>query len=260
MNVTDLAISGPLLLAALVAMAAGTISFASPCCIPLVPGYLAYLAGLVGADASPNAGAGGVTTRPGSRGRVAVAALLFVLGFTVVFTVAVVGVLRLSDVLLGNELLLQRIGGVVTIVMGLVFLGLIPALQRDIRSHHRPRGGFWGAPLLGGVFGLGWTPCLGPTLTGVIALASGTQVGPTAARGLLLVLAYCLGLGLPFILLAIGSAWAVNTAGWLRRHTRIIQLTGGGLLLVVGALLVTGLWGQLIALLRGPISGFTTPL
>lgn len=260
MNVTDLAISGPLLLAALIAMAAGAISFASPCCIPLVPGYLAYLAGLVGADAAPTAAAGGVTTRRGSRGRVAVAALLFVFGFTVVFTAAVLSVLGLSDLLLGNELLLQRIGGVVTIVMGLAFLGLIPVLQRDIRSHHRPRGGFWGAPLLGGVFGLGWTPCLGPTLTGVIALASGTQVGPTAARGLLLVLAYCLGLGLPFVLLAVGSAWAVNTAGWLRRHTRAIQLTGGGLLLVVGALLVTGLWGQLIALLRGPISGFTTPL
>ncbi len=259
MNVTDLTISGPLLLAALVALAAGAISFASPCCIPLVPGYLAYLAGLVGEDAGPM-DTNGVITQRGSRLRVAVAALLFVLGFTVVFTTAVLGVLHLSDTLLINELLLQRIGGVVTIVMGLAFLGLIPALQRDIRFHHRPRGGFWGAPLLGGVFGLGWTPCLGPTLTGVIALASGTQVGPTAARGLLLVLAYCLGLGLPFILLAIGSTWAVNAAGWLRRHTRVIQLTGGTLLLVVGALLVTGLWGQLIALLRGPISGFSTPL
>lgn len=193
-------------------LAAGAISFASPCCIPLVPGYLAYLAGLVGADAAPT-GSSGVATRHGSRVRVAVAALLFVLGFTVVFTTAVLGVLRLSDTLAANELLLQRIGGIVTIVMGLAFLGLIPALQRDVRIHHRPRGGFWGAPLLGGVFGLGWTPCLGPTLTGVIALASGTQVGPTAARGLLLVLAYCLGLGLPFILLAVGSTWAVNTAG-----------------------------------------------
>lgn len=259
MNMTDLAISGPLLLAALVALAAGAISFASPCCIPLVPGYLAYLAGLIGADAAPT-DTNGVTTRQGTRLRVAVAALLFVLGFTVVFTTAVLSVLRLSDTLLANELLLQRIGGVVTIVMGLAFLGLIPALQRDVRFHHRPRGGFWGAPLLGSVFGLGWTPCLGPTLTGVIALASGTQVGSTAARGLLLVLAYCLGLGLPFILLAIGSSWAVNTASWLRRHTRVIQLTGGALLLVVGALLVTGLWGQLVALLRGPVSQFTTPL
>ncbi|MGH3764789.1 MAG: cytochrome c biogenesis CcdA family protein [Pseudonocardiaceae bacterium] len=260
MNVTDLAISGPLLLAALVALAAGAISFASPCCIPLVRGYLAYLAGLVGSDAAPTCSNSGVATGHGSRVRVAVAALLFVLGFTVVFTTAVLGVLRLSDTLFASELLLQRVGGVVTIVMGLAFLGLIPALQRDVRLHHRPRGGFWGAPLLGGVFGLGWTPCLGPTLTGVIALASGTQVGPTTARGLLLVLAYCLGLGLPFILLAIGSTLAVTTAGWLRRHTRVIQLSGGGLLLVVGALLVTGLWGELVALLRSPISGFTTPL
>jgi cytochrome c-type biogenesis protein len=259
MYVTDLAISGPLLLAALVALAAGAISFASPCCIPLVPGYLAYLAGLVGADTT-SADTHGVTTRQGTRSRVAVAALLFVLGFTVVFTIAVLGVLRLSDTLLANELLLQRIGGVVTIVMGLAFLGLIPPLQRDVRFHHLPHGGFWGAPLLGGVFGLGWTPCLGPTLTGVIALASGTQIGPTTARGLVLVLAYCLGLGLPFILLAVGSTWAVTTAGWLRRHTRVIQLAGGALLLVVGALLVTGLWGQLIALLRGPLGGFTTPL
>jgi cytochrome c-type biogenesis protein len=186
--------------------------------------------------------------------------LLFVLGFTVVFTVAVLSVLGLASTLLVNEPLLQRIGGIVTIVMGLTFLGLIPVLQREVRLHHRPRGGLWGAPLLGGVFGLGWTPCLGPTLTGVIALASGTQVGPTVARGLLLVLAYCLGLGLPFILLALGSSWAMNTAGWLRRHTRTVQLTGGTMLLVVGVMLVTGVWGALVALLRGPISGFTVPL
>jgi hypothetical protein len=140
MNVTDLAISGPLLLAVLVALAAGAISFASPCCIPLVPGYLAYLAGLVGADATSTAS--NTLTQHRSRLRVAVAALLFVLGFTVVFTIAVLGVLRLSDTLIANELLLQRIGGVVTIVMGLAFLGLIPALQRDVRFHHRPHGGF----------------------------------------------------------------------------------------------------------------------
>ena len=259
MGVTELAISGPLLLAALVALAAGAVSFASPCCIPLVPGYLAYLAALVGA-AAPAVDDDLPGERCGDRGRVAVAALLFVLGFTVIFTAAVLSVLGLASTLLVNEPLLQRIGGIVTIVMGLTFLGLIPALQREVRLHHRPRGGLWGAPLLGGVFGLGWTPCLGPTLTGVIALASGTQVGPTVARGLLLVLAYCLGLGLPFILLALGSSWAMNTAGWLRRHTRTVQLTGGTMLLVVGVMLVTGVWGALVALLRGPISGFTVPL
>ncbi|MGW5745353.1 cytochrome c biogenesis CcdA family protein [Amycolatopsis sp. NPDC003861] len=260
MNLTELATSGPLLVAALVAMLAGTISFASPCSIPLVPGYLAYLAGLVGAEAPDTAAASSGAARRRDRWRVAGAALLFVLGFTVVFGAAVVSFLGVSDLLLANEVLLQRIGGVVTIVMGLAFLGLIPALQRDVRLRHRPQRGLWGAPVLGAVFGLGWTPCLGPTLAGVIALASGTQAGPVLARGLLLVLAYCLGLGLPFILLAIGTRWAVVTAGWLRRHARAVQITGGVLLLAVGVLLVTGLWADLVALLRAPIAGFSTSI
>ncbi|SDM88645.1 cytochrome c-type biogenesis protein [Lentzea albidocapillata subsp. violacea] len=258
MNPTDIAISGPLLLAALVSLAAGTISFASPCVIPLVPGYLAYLAGLVGAEA-PAVDTEPVRARSG-RWRVAGAALLFVAGFAVVFGAAVLTVLGVSDALLANEQLLQRIGGVVTIAMGLTFLGLVPSLQREVRLHHRPRRGLWGAPVLGAVFGLGWTPCLGPTLAGVIALASGTQAGPPVWRGLTLVAAYCLGLGLPFVLLAVSARWAITTAGWLRRHTRAVQITGGVLLLVVGALLVTGLWGEAIAWLRGPISGFSTPL
>ncbi|MGW5721461.1 cytochrome c biogenesis CcdA family protein [Amycolatopsis sp. NPDC003865] len=259
MSLTDLAISGPLVVAALVALAAGTISFASPCCIPLVPGYLAYLAGLVGADA-PAVDEQEPVRRRRDRWRVAGAALLFVLGFTVVFGAAVLTVLGVSDALLANEQLLQRIGGVVTIAMGLAFLGFIPALQREVRLRHRPQRGLWGAPVLGAVFGLGWTPCLGPTLAGVIALASGTQAGPAVWRGVLLVLAYCLGLGLPFVLLAVSARWALTTAGWLRRHTRAVQITGGVLLLAVGVLLVTGLWGTLVAYMRGPIAGFTTPL
>ncbi|EHR61521.1 MULTISPECIES: cytochrome c biogenesis CcdA family protein [Saccharomonospora] len=259
MTLTDLAITGPLLLAALVAFAAGAVSFASPCIIPLVPGYLAYLAGLVGAEA-PAVHEAETAARRRDRWRVAGAALLFVLGFTIVFGAAVLTVLGVSDALLANEPLLQRIGGVVTIAMGLAFLGLIPALQRDIRLRHRPQHGLWGAPVLGAVFGLGWTPCLGPTLAGVIALASGTEAGPPIWRGVLLVLAYCLGLGLPFVLLAVSARWAVTTAGWLRRHTRAVQITGGVLLLCVGVLLVTGLWADLVAVLRGPIAGFTTPL
>ncbi|MFC4004383.1 cytochrome c biogenesis CcdA family protein [Prauserella oleivorans] len=257
-DLTDFVISGPILLAALVAVAAGAVSFASPCCVPLVPGYLAYLAGLTGADAPP-VDANDARARAG-RWRVAGAALLFVLGFTVVFVAAVVTVLGAADFLLGNEALLQRIGGVITIGMGLVFLGLVPTLQRDVRLHRLPRGGVASAPVMGAVYGLGWTPCLGPTLTGVIALASGTQVGSTTARGILLVLAYCLGLGLPFILLAVGAQWAVRTAGWLRRHKRAVQVTGGVMLVAVGLLLVTGLWGELVAWLRGPIAGFTTPI
>jgi len=183
-----------------------------------------------------------------------------VAGFTVVFAAGTVAVLGLSDALLANEDLLQRIGGVITIAMGLVFLGVVPVLQRGMKLRHTPRDGLWGAPLLGAVYGLGWTPCLGPTLAGVIALASGTNVGPTTGRGLLLIAAYCLGLGLPFILLALGARWAVRATGWVRRHIRRVQQLGGVLLIAVGVALVTGLWGEVIAWLRGPISGFTTPL
>ena len=253
-GLSDLAISGPLLLAAVVAVAAGAVSFASPCVLPLVPGYLGYLAGLVGAERGRE-----------HRWRVVGATLLFVLGFTVVFAAGVLVVLGLSDVLLRNELLLQRIGGVVTIAMGLVFVGLIPALQREVRLHHVPGAGvlgapLLGAPLLGAVFGLGGTPCLGPTLTGVVAVATSTQAGGTLARGTLLVLAYCIGLGLPFVLLAMGAQRAVAAQQWLRRHARAVQLAGGAMLVVVGVLLVTGLWADLVSAIRGPISGFETPL
>lgn len=259
-NPTDLAASGPLVFAAAVAVLAGAISFASPCVVPLVPGYLAYLAGVVGAETPPVEEAEADGARRG-RWRVAGAALLFVAGFTAVFAAGTLLLLGLSDVLLANEPLLQRIGGVVTVAMGLVFLGLVPAFQRDLRIHRVPRAGIWGAPLLGAVFGLGWTPCLGPTLTGVTSIAIATDgSGSTAFRGILLVAAYCLGLGVPFVLLALGARWALRSAGWLRRNGRAVQIAGGVLLVVVGLLLVTGLWGELIAVLRGPIAGFETVL
>lgn len=266
MGLTDVAISGPLLLAAVVALLAGVVSFASPCVVPLVPGYLAYLAGLVGADVPrtvPAAVGAPAPVEPESgpagRWRVAGAAALFVAGFTAVFASVLLGAVWVADALLLNELLLQRIGGVVTIAMGLVFVGLVPALQRDVRLHLTPRAGLAGAPLLGAVFGLGWTPCLGPTLSGIVAVAVATP-GDTAVRGTLLVLAYCAGLGLPFVLLALGAGRAVQAVSWLRRHVRGVQLAGGGLLIVVGVLLVTGLWADLIAVLRGPIAGFETPI
>ncbi|HVV11082.1 cytochrome c biogenesis CcdA family protein [Amycolatopsis sp.] len=244
-SVTELATSGPLLLAAGVALLAGAISFASPCVVPLVPGYLAYLAALVGADA-PAVSAD--EERKKGRYSVVGAAALFVLGFTVVFVAGLGTLVWLADAVLGNQDLLQRIGGVVTIAMALVFLGLIPALQKDVRFHRVPRGGLLGAPLLGAVFGLGWTPCIGPTLSGVLAMA--TASGSAGARGFLLVLVYCLGLGLPFLLIALGARWAVRATDWLRRNGRRVQLFGGGLLLVVGVLLVTGLWGELMGWLR----------
>lgn len=254
---TSLAISGPPLLAVLVALAAGAVSFASPCVVPLVPGYLAYLAGLVGADAPPVTQLEAAEPRTG-RWRVAGAAALFVLGFTVVFGVIMVGVVRLADALTRNEDLLQRIGGALTIVMGLAFVGLVPALSRERRVHLVPRAGLWGAPLLGALFGLGWVPCIGPTLAGVVAVAAGTGGG--SLRGVALTLAYCAGLGMPFVVIAVGAARAVRALAWLRRHVRAVQVSGGVLLVLVGVLLVTGVWGQLVAGLQTSIAGYTPPI
>ena len=240
----ETAAAGPLLVALGISVLAGLVSFASPCVVPLVPGYLSYLAAVVGVQEEP----GAVAVRT-ARLRVAGAAALFVAGFTVVFVLGTVAVLGLTTTLLVNQLLLQRIGGVVTILMGLVFVGLVPALQRDARFTPRRLSTIAGAPLLGAVFALGWTPCLGPTLTGVIAVASATE-GANVARGVVLVIAYCLGLGIPFVLLAFGSARAVQGLGWLRRHTRAIQIFGGVLLILVGTALVTGLWADFISWVR----------
>ncbi|WP_424190294.1 cytochrome c biogenesis CcdA family protein [Actinokineospora sp. G85] len=255
-DATELATTGPLVAAGGVALLAGMVSFASPCVVPLVPGYLAYLAALVGAE-TPAVTAD--EERKTGRGRVLGAVALFILGFTVVFTATFGTIVWLADSLLLNEDLLQRIGGVVTIAMALVFVGLVPGAQREFRFHRRPNLGLAGAPVLGGIFGLGWTPCIGPTLSGVMTLAAST--GGTAARGLLLVLIYCLGLGVPFLLIAVGARWAVRTTTWLRAHGRGIQLFGGGLLFVVGVLLVTGVWGDFVVWMRnGLVNDFVLPL
>ena len=241
----------------------GLVSFASPCVVPLVPGYLSYLAAVVGVEDGPhlprrNPRLGeevreepaetSISTKA-ARLRVAGAAALFVAGFTAVFVLGTVAVLGMTGALITNQILLQRIGGVITILMGLVFVGFIPLLQRDTRFAPRQLSTIGGAPLLGAVFALGWTPCLGPTLTGVIAVASATD-GANVARGVLLVIAYCLGLGIPFVLLAFGSARAVQGLGWLRRHTRQIQIFGGVLLILVGTALVTGVWNDFVSWVR----------
>ncbi|CAN3126989.1 cytochrome c biogenesis CcdA family protein [Mycobacterium sp. smrl_JER01] len=246
-QIDQLTTTGPLLLAMGLAAAAGLVSFASPCVIPLVPGYLSYLAAVVGVD-DRGAGPGAVAVK-GARLRVAGAAALFVAGFTVVFLLGTVAVLGMTTTLITNQLLLQRLGGVVTILMGLVFIGLVPMLQRDTRFTPRQVSTLGGAPLLGAVFALGWTPCLGPTLTGVIAVASATE-GSNVVRGVVLVIAYCLGLGIPFVALAFGSARAVAGLGWLRRHTRTIQVFGGVLMILVGVALVTGLWNEFVSWVR----------
>jgi cytochrome c-type biogenesis protein len=254
-----LAATGPLVLALGAACLAGLVSFASPCCVPLVPGYLSYLAGISGADA-PTVSTVGTRVDTAGRWRVTGAALLFVAGFTVVFVAATASVFGVIGALTLNRELLQRIGGVVTIVMGLAFVGLIPALQHDTRFTPRRISTLAGAPLLGAVFGLGWTPCLGPTLAGVLSVAAGTE-GTTAARGVLLIVAYCLGLGLPFVLLAFGSASALRGIGWLRRHTRAMQIFGGVLLIAVGIALLTGMWELFVGWLRNEfVSNVVLPI
>lgn len=274
----EIAAAGPVLVALGVSVLAGLVSFASPCVVPLVPGYLSYLAAVVGVSPEDSAE---VTRRKqhsaekvredsrktslstnaaATRWRVAGAAALFVAGFTAVFLLGTVAVLGMTTKLITNQLLLQRIGGVVTIVMGLVFVGLIPLLQREARFAPRQLSTIGGAPLLGAVFALGWTPCLGPTLTGVIAVASATE-GTNVARGVALVVAYCLGLGIPFVLLAFGSARAVQGLGWLRRHTRAIQVFGGVLLILVGTALVTGVWNDFVSWVRDAfVSDVTLPI
>ncbi|AOW94911.1 cytochrome C biogenesis protein ResC [Rhodococcus sp. WMMA185] len=231
---------------------AGLVSFASPCVVPLVPGYLSYLAGVVGADApAVTAEEAAVRTKTLSDGRlrVAGAAGLFVAGFTVVFVLATASVFGAISALAINRDILMRVGGVVTIAMGLVFIGLVPALQKDTRLEPRRISSLAGAPLLGGVFALGWTPCLGPTLAGVISITAGTE-GATAARGVTLIVAYCLGLGLPFVILALGSSRALRGVGWLRRNSRTIQVFGGIMLVAVGIALVTGAWDLFVSWIR----------
>lgn len=244
----DAAATGPLLIGVLAAAAAGLISFASPCVVPLVPGYMSYLAGVVGGEVRPDPEYGAVVTRK-RQWAVAGAALMFILGFTVVFVLATVTVFGAISMLTLNAETLMRVGGVITILMGLVFMGMVPALQRDTRLAPKRWTTWLGAPLLGGVFALGWTPCLGPTLAAIISVSAGTE-GMTAMRGVILIIGYCLGLGLPFVLMAFGSARAMRTFSWLRRHSRAIQLIGGVLMVLVGIALTSGAWAYFINFVR----------
>ena len=240
---------GPFVVAALVAAVAGLVSFLSPCVLPLVPGYLSYVGGLSGTEATAtgtDTGAaptgGGVATRARVRSRTVLGAMLFVLGFTVVFVAYGVLFGRLGGLLIEHQRLLERILGVVVILLGLAFLGWLPGVSRELRIHRFPSAGLIGAPLLGIVFGLGWTPCIGPTLGAVQSLALSTA---GAGRGAALSAAYCIGLGVPFVLVAIGARWLVRSLAVVRRHANVVTYVGGGLLVVLGLLLVTGLWGEM---------------
>jgi cytochrome c-type biogenesis protein len=236
-TVTD----GSLVAASGVALLVGVIGFLSPCVLPLVPGYLSYVAGLAGSNN------GEVRQR-----RMVAGALLFVLGFTAVFVTGGVLFGQLGSWVRLHNTALERVFGVVTVIMGIVFMGGIPFLQREVKVHRLPQSGLIGAPLLGLAFGLAWTPCLTPTFTAVFQLA--TQQA-TAGRGALLSVAYCLGLGVPFILVALGLGWVTGTLAFVRRHARAVSRIGGSVLVLIGVLLFTGVWDHWMVVLRDNFAG-----
>ena len=255
-------LSGPMIVALPIAFLAGLVSFASPCVLPLVPGYLGFVSGMAaGGDARGDVvrgiapGAPTLTEVP--RARLVGGVALFVAGFTAVFVAFGVLAGSLGSALATRADLLTRVLGFVVILMGLVFLGFGPLARLTARPGWTPRAGLWGAPLLGVVFGLGWTPCIGPTLVAVYTLALD---GASAGRGAALSIAYCLGLGLPFLLVALYLDRSARALGFLRRHRVTVARIGGGLLVAVGVLLVTGLWGRLAAATAGWIGGFETIL
>ncbi len=240
--------SGSLILALSIAFAAGIVAFLSPCVLPLAPGYVSYVTGLTGAElADPT----------GRRGRVLLGSLLFVLGFSVVFVSYGVAFGSIGSLLLQYQEPINRVLGVIVIVMGLVFLGVIPGMQREWRLHRAPSWGVAGAPLLGIIFGLGWSPCIGPTLTAVQSLAF-TEA--SAMRGAALSMAYCLGLGLPFVALAVAFSRTAGALGWVKRNYEWVMRIGGAMLIVIGLLLVTGAWTSFTIWLRVTMPGFETAL
>lgn len=244
--------AGPMLAAIPIAALAGFVSFASPCVLPLVPGYLGYVGGMVGSERA--AGPPKTDEARAGRRRLIAGVALFIIGFSVVF-VAVTAVLWAGAALLAWQDVLTRVLGIVVIVMGLAFMGYLPFLQREARLRITPRAGLWGAPLLGVTFGLGWAPCMGPTLAAVIAL--GIQQDEPA-RAITLSLAYSLGLGIPFVLVALGLRSSAGMLGFLRRHRLAIMRIGGAMLVLVGLAMVTGLWNRFAQALQGLIAGTTT--
>ncbi len=227
-----MSVDGPLFVALPIALLAGLVSFLAPCILPLVPGYLGYVGGVTGADGRPD------------RRRLVLGVSLFILGFTLVFTLTNAAFGALGFWLVRWDDLIIRIAGVLVIALGLVFIGQFTFLQRTIKPGWAPRTGLLGAPLLGIVFGLGWTPCLGPTLAAITAmsLTSGSVV-----QSVILGVAYSLGLGIPFLLIAFGFGWVTTSVAWAKRHIRVINIVGGAMLVVIGLLMVSGVWSILMS-------------
>ncbi|MCW2679182.1 MAG: Cytochrome biosis protein transrane region [Frankiales bacterium] len=266
----DAVTDGSLLVAAPVAAAAGLVSFLSPCVLPLVPGYLSFVTGLSGeelgearrvqpAPVSRLNPLGDTLVQPPPvtvrRGRVLAGSVLFVLGFSAVFVTSGALFGGLGSLLLEHKDVVDRVLGVVTVLLGLVFLGVLPGLQRTVKLPWVPSPGLAGAPLLGVLFGVGWTPCLGPTLAAVQTLA---YTEASAGRGALLTAAYCAGLGVPFVLTGLAFRRALGAFAVVKRHYALVMRIGGLLLVAVGLLLVSGVWEDLMVEVRGWVAGFET--
>jgi len=237
-------LNGALLVALPIALLGGLVSFFSPCVLPLVPGYLSYVTGVTGTDLAE-----------AKRGRMVAGASLFVLGFTAVFVSSGALFGYFGDTLQDNKGVLSKVLGVLMILMGVFFMGLMPWMtQREFRFHKRPVAGLAGAPILGALFGIGWTPCIGPTLASVLALSSQQS---SAGRGAILTVAYCLGLGVPFVLAAVAFRKALGAFGWVKRHYVWVMRIGGTMMIVTGLLLLTGAWDSIVQDMQSWSAGFT---
>ncbi|MEU4773510.1 cytochrome c biogenesis protein CcdA [Micromonospora sp. NPDC023644] len=260
----ELAQSGPLLLAIGAAALAGLVSFLSPCVLPLVPGYLSYVTGLAGADLetrrpsvrndSADGAGGGVAVRERTeaaraavKGRVLAGTLLFIAGFTVVFTATAILFAGVGRVFFEYERTLEIVIGALIVVLGLSYAGLLPGLQREFRIQRLPAAGLLGAPVFGAVFALSWVPCVGPTLGAVIGMAA---VGGQTDRAVVLAVAYCLGLGLPFVVFGLGFERLLGVFRAVRRNSRWVTRLGGALLILIGLALVTGGWTNFVIWLQ----------
>ncbi|MGW4162203.1 cytochrome c biogenesis CcdA family protein [Streptomyces sp. NPDC004788] len=244
MDPNQTVLSGTLLLALPIAALGGLVSFFSPCVLPLVPGYLSYVTGVTGTDLGE-----------ARRGRMTAGAALFVLGFSTVFVSSGALFGFFGWTLQEHRDTLTTVLGVLMILMGVFFLGLMPWFtQREFRFHRKPVAGLVGAPLLGALFGIGWTPCIGPTLAAVNALAAQEA---SAGRGAMLTVAYCLGLGVPFILTAVAFRKALGAFAWVKKHYTWVMRIGGGMMIVTGVLLLTGAWDTMVSTMQSWSSGFT---